>query len=85
MRYCMVNNSDVPLLVDFTDGSERILHINQYILYNGPAEITEGAKRDLVDVGLLNVWHVDSIEITHDMTKVIDKEQGQVKWMVEGF
>jgi len=80
-----MNKSTVALLIDFTDGTERILQPNQYVLYNGPAEITEGAKRELVDVGLVSVWEVDSTEITHDMSKVIDKERGPVAWMQEGF
>lgn len=84
MQYCVTNKSQVALLVDFTDGTERLLQPGQYVLYNGPAEITRGAKRELVDVGLVDVWEVDAVECIHDMSKVIDPRE-PVQWLQEGF
>jgi len=76
----------VSLLVDFTDGSERMLGPGQYTLYNGPAEITRGAKRELVDVGLVDVWEVDAVECVHDMSKAKIRDQRvPVSWQQEGF
>lgn len=85
MQYCVTNKSQVALLVDFTDGSERLLQPGQYVLYNGPAEITRGARRELVDVGLVDVWEVNAVECLHDMSKVIDPIREPVQWLREGF
>lgn len=82
MKRCIRNMSDVTVLVDFKDGREELLHPGRYIIFDGDADITKGAQRELVDVGIVEVWEVEPENIYE---RVGYERVGKVQWQKEGF
>ena len=73
----LINKNEESILVNFIDGSNRLLQPGQYILYNDPAEVVKVARQEIVNVGFIDVYRVNSTEFI--------KVREQVVWQQEGF